>query len=69
MRSKRNKQINRFSRYFSTDLSSNQARGIFFILLDNLPKNEIQDLKDAYYPIANKIYDRESKLSEEGWMI
>lgn len=62
------KTENKFSRYFSEDLSSLQARGIFFILHDNLSKSELEELKKAYYPIANIIADKEAKLAEEGWM-
>lgn len=50
---------NKYERFFSTDLSSMQARGIFFILCENLNEKDMEELEAAYYPIADEILHRE----------
>lgn len=50
---------NKFQRYFSADLTSIQARGIYFILCENLDEKEMEELDEAYYPISRIIRRRE----------
>ena len=54
---------------FNEKMSSNEARYSFFKAVEGKSKDEIEIIKLEYEKVLEIIYDREMKLSEEGWLL
>lgn len=54
---------------FNEKMTSNEARAVFFKALEGKSKEEIEQIKSAYFEVLHKITEREMRLAEEGWMI
>lgn len=53
--------MNKYSKFFNTDMSSNEARLEFFKIGKRIPKSDLGSLKEAYFEIVNQILKRERK--------
>ena len=54
---------------FNENMSSNEARWVFFKSIDGKSEAEIAEIKKAYSEILPKILEKEFKLAQEGWML
>lgn len=55
------------SKLFDEQMSSNEARYVFFSALDGKTKEEIEEIKKEYFAVSAEIMKREARLAEEGW--
>ena len=53
--------MNKYSKFFNTNMSSNEARLEFFKMGKRVPKSEISALKEAYFEAVDQILKREDK--------
>ena len=70
----RENPVNQYSKYFSEDMSSDQARGQYFSLAAEIRKKggteaDREELNKAYYPVSRKIVDRDFTLVCKGWIV
>ena len=54
---------------FNEEMTSNEARSVFFKALDGKSEEEIEQIKSAYSEVLHKITEREMRLAGEGWLI
>jgi hypothetical protein len=54
---------------FSEEMTSNQARLAFFKAVEGKTKEEIEEIKVAYFEVSSKILERELKMADEGWFV
>ena len=54
---------------FSEEMTSNQARLAFFKAVEGKTKEEIEEIKVAYFEVSSKILQRELKMADEGWFV
>ena len=54
---------------FNEEMTSNEARSVFFKALEGKREEEIEQIKIAYSEIIPKIIEKEMRLAEDGWMI
>lgn len=54
---------------FNENMSSNEARLVFFSAIDGKTKEEIERLKADYYAIQPVIMKKELALASKGWLI
>ena len=63
--------MNKYSKYFRENMTSDEARCKYFLLVNDISKNGIEtekekeELMKAYKPIQEKILDREIKEAFE----
>ena len=58
-----------FNDIFNEQMTSNEARIAFFEAVEGKTKEEVEQIKSAYFEVLHKITEREMRLAEEGWMI
>ncbi len=54
---------------FNVQMSSSEARTLFFKAMDGKAKSEVDRIKKEYVEILPKIMDREFALASKGWLI
>mgnify|MGYP004575496841 CR=1 FL=1 len=54
---------------FSVQMSSSEARTLFFKSIEGKTENEVEKIKKEYAEILPKIMDREFELASKGWLI
>lgn len=54
---------------FNEEMTSNEARSVFFKALEEKGEKEIKKIEIAYSKIIPKIIEKEMRLAEDGWMI
>lgn len=54
---------------FNEEMTSSEARSVFFKALEGKSEEEIEQIKIAYSEIIPKIIEKEMRLAEDGWMI
>lgn len=54
---------------FNEEMTSSEARTVFFEAVEGKTKEEIEQIKSAYLEILPKIIEKEMRLAEDGWMI
>lgn len=50
-------------------MTSNEARMAFFEAVEGKTKEEVEQIKSAYFEVLHKITEREMRLAREGWLI
>ncbi len=58
-----------FNDIFNEQMTSNEARMAFFEAVEGKTKEEVEQIKSAYFEVLHKITEREMRLAEEGWLI
>ena len=53
--------MNKYSKFFDANMSSNEARLEFFKMGKRVPRSELNALKEAYFETVDKILKREDK--------
>lgn len=53
--------MNKYSKFFNTSMSSNEARLEFFKMGKRIPKSDFNLLKEAYFETVDQILKREDK--------
>ena len=54
---------------FTEEMTSNEARLALFKAVEGKSKEEIEEIKTAYFEVLSKILERELKQAHEGWFI
>ena len=54
---------------FSEEMTSSQARLALFKAVEGKTKEEIEEIKAAYFEVLSKILEREFKMAHEGWFV
>ena len=54
---------------FSEEMTSSQARLALFKAVEGKTKDEIEEIKAAYFEVSSKILERELKMAHEGWFV
>lgn len=50
-------------------MTSDEARLVFFKAVEGKTKEEVEEIKIAYFEVLPKIIERELQLAKEGWLI
>ena len=50
-------------------MTSDEARTVFFKAVEGKTKEEIEEIKSAYFEVIPKINKKELQLAEDGWLI
>lgn len=50
-------------------MTSNEARMAFFEAVEGKTKEEVEQIKSAYFEVLHKITEKEMRLAGEGWLI
>ena len=53
---------------FNVNMTSNEARLVFFTEVDGKTPKEIEELKAAYFKVLDVILQRELDEARQGWM-
>ena len=53
--------MNKYSKFFDANMSSNEVRLEFFKMGKRVPRSELNALKEAYFETVDKILKREDK--------
>lgn len=59
---------NKYSALFRDDMSSNEARLVFFKEVDGKTEEELALLKEAYHEVAQRALHREIEVGINGWL-
>ena len=58
-----------FNDIFNEQMTSNEARMAFFEAVEGKTKEEVEQIKSAYFEVLHKITEREMRLAGEGLLI
>jgi hypothetical protein len=56
------------NKLFNENMTSSEARKMFYKTCENKTKEERSEISKEYYPIAEAIYRKEAKLAEQGYL-
>ena len=54
---------------FNEQMTSDEARMVFFKAVEGKTKEEIEEIKSAYFEVLPKINKKELQLAKDGWLI